>query len=639
MLCFNFSDAQKSIYKYDNNLSIENNELLKKALEIEEIREQRILAYLLANPEVKRYVSINNGGAMAIVDIMEGKPLYISTDNSDAAKATGVTHLNPGGSLGLNLDGSGMTIAIWDEGPAQNDHPEFMDATDTQSRISVIDNTTVSDHGTHVTGIISAKGVNPLAKGMAPNVTVLSYDFSNDSSEIISAVTNPTDPIILSNHSYGFPVVNQNNGDVSPSWFMGTYGSYAQGTDDLHYNNPYYLMVTSAGNSGTDSYPNGLLDGFDKLTGHSTAKNNLVIANASPVFALFSDELSSLTIHFSSSEGPTDDLRVKPDIAADGTGLLSTYSGGNYASLTGTSMSSPNTTGALVLLQQYYEHLHGVYMKSASLKGLVCHTSRDDIANIGPDPMFGWGFLNALEAVITIADANTDGNAIIDELNLSQGAEYTLSFSAVAGDKIKATICWTDIAGLGTSGQLNNQTPKLVNDLDLRITKDGTTYEPWKLDFSSGTAFTAIKGDNTVDNIEIVEIDNFETGDYTITVSHKGTLQGNTGGPFDPQSQDFSLILSGNNLSLGIDDESLSNAVSVFPNPFNEEFYLNIKLTSNEETKIRITDLNGRVVLTDVVSSYMNQLHKINMSQFQSGVYLLSLENGVSKYNTKIIKN
>lgn len=643
VFCFNFSIAQKSTNAYNNDLSKENNELLEKILKIEEEREARILNYLEANPKVKRYNRKGNFGIVAIRDIIDGTPIYRSTDNLDAARATGVIELQIGGSLGLDLDGAGMTVGVWDGGPVENDHPEFMNLSNTESRVTNIDNIVVdgdtgfSNHGTHVSCTISGKGVDPSAMGMAPNVDVKSYNWNNDNSEMIQAANDVTTPIILSNHSYGVPL---NIGDnPTPVWLMGAYSEGAATVDAILYNNPYYLSVWSAGNSGSISYSGGLLDGFDKLTTEKNSKNNLVVANASPTLAPFTNELTSLVINSGSSQGPTDDLRIKPDIAADGTQLYSAVSGGGYATFSGTSMSAPNTTGALILLQQYYEQLNSVYMKSASLRGLVCHTAIDDDASEGPDPRFGWGFLNAIDAANAITDADS-GSAVIEELTLDQGQQYTYTFSAVAGDLMKASICWTDIAGPSVNNDLNNQTPRLVNDLDLRITKDGVDYEPWMLDFSSGSDFVAIKGDNVRDNIEVVEIDNFETGNYTITVSHKGTLQGNSGGPFDPQSQDFSLILTGNNLTLGVNDNAFSNSLVVYPNPNKGEFTISFdtNLNNNDDVKVDVYDISGRLVFKETFVNESVQFNKtINLNGVASGVYLTNISKGTNFVTHKII--
>ncbi|WP_179374959.1 S8 family serine peptidase [Winogradskyella wichelsiae] len=636
--------------KIIENLSIENNLLLKKLIQKEKNRELNVANYIALNPKASRVIKRADGVILQIRDIIDGKPIYISTDNLSAGRATKTSALQTGGSLGLNLEGTGMTVGVWDGGPIQSTHPEFMNSDNTASRVTIIDNSIVDDddsgfssHGTHVAGTIGAKGINPSAKGMATDVFIKSYNWTNDISEILLAVNNNTNPIILSNHSYGVPVdPNDGTGPID-AWIMGAYTSDASQIDELIYNNPQYLMVASAGNSGTTSYSGGLLNGYDKLTTDKNAKNNLVIANANPVLAPFSDNISSLNINSSSSQGPTDDLRIKPDIAADGTNLFSAVPIDGYDTFSGTSMSAPNTTGTLVLIQEYYKQLNNVFMLGATLKGLVCHTSTDDNAAVGPDPKFGWGFLNALEAANVIT-ADNSGDAVIEELNLENGGTYTMTFSASAGDVLRASISWADMPGnpvnSATANVLNNSTARLVNDLDLRISKGSETYLPWKLDFSSGSQFFAIKGDNSVDNLERVDIEVPEDGVYTLTVSHKGTLKGNAGGPFDPQSQDFGLILTGNNLTLGVSDNTLSNSLIVYPNPSRGQFTISFdsNLNNTSDVNIDIYDISGRQVYqNNFENNNVKFKEVIYLNDVTPGVYIATISQGNNRTSQKLI--
>ncbi|WP_051605414.1 S8 family serine peptidase [Sediminibacter sp. Hel_I_10] len=637
--------AQNDRDKTIKNLSEENRVLLHKLLEEEAATEARIDSYLLANPSVDRRFIDNEGRTMEIRDIYSGMPIYVATSNNSAAKATKTNTLQPGGVLNLNLTGSGMTVGVWDGGPVQATHPEFSNTDNTASRVTVIDNAVVdgdtggfSNHGTHVAGTISAKGVESEAKGMAPDVLVKSYNWTNDNSEILVAINSVDAPIILSNHSYGTPIL-QNNGELLPSWFMGAYNSAAANIDLIAKNNPQYLMVASAGNAGNQSYPGGLFSGFDKLTTDKNAKNNLVIANANPSTAPFTNELTNLVINPSSSQGPTDDLRIKPDIAGDGTGLYSPIAGDAYATYTGTSMASPNVTGTLVLIQQYYQQIYSQYMLSATLKGLVCHTAIDDALRIGPDPVFGWGFLNAFEAANVIT-SSTVNEARIEELTIDNTEEFSFSFSAEAGQRLSATICWTDLPGQAVSEQLNDFTPKLVNDLDLRLTKDGEVFFPYKLEYSESQGFSSTNtGDNFVDNIERVDIEAPEAGIYTLTVSHKGTLQGNVGGPFDPQSQDFSLILTGNNVTLS-SEKVTQNSFNIWPNPVKD--HINISFSNNQQTtdmQLNVFDVQGRLILERDVQSldFASGNYTLNTSNLTEGVYLVEISGAYSSTTKKIV--
>lgn len=81
-------------------------------------------------------------------------------------------------------------------------------------------------------------------------------------------------------------------------------------------------------------------------------------------------------------------------INRDGNGvdLLSSTSDSDdsYGFSSGTSMSAPNISKSLALLQQHYRRLNDEFMFASHLKALVLHTA-DDGKKKGPDYQFGWG--------------------------------------------------------------------------------------------------------------------------------------------------------------------------------------------------------------------------------------------------------
>ena len=457
-------------------------------------------------------------------------PVYYTTYNVAAARSTRANHLNIGGSLGLNLDGQNMTANVWDGGHARVTHQEY-DGPGGNNRVSIIDaasegGTQLNFHAAHVTGTITASGVQANAKGMAPQSKVRGFMWNNDVAE---ATTEAANGMLLSNHSYGY------RSDLVPDQYFGAYIDDSRDWDEVMFNAPYYLMVVAAGNDGNaNSYNGAPLDGnssYDKLTGHSTSKNNLVVANAQDANVSADGTLNSVSINSSSSEGPTDDYRIKPDITGNGTGVYSTYESSDtaYNSITGTSMASPNVTGTLLLLQQHYNNLNGNFMRAATLKGVALHTA-DDAGPSGPDAVYGWGLLNAKAAAETIS-AVSSGESKMEELTLNSGQSYTITVDSDGINPLIASISWTDRAGVAVTAT-NSNTPVLVNDLDIRVSKSGTTYQPYRLTgvTTNGT------GDNNVDPFERIDVAG-ASGTYTITVTHKGSL---TGG-----SQNFSLIVTG----------------------------------------------------------------------------------------------
>lgn len=599
------------------------NELKKELQEKQIQREARINDYLKQSSKQERLKK--EGKTYKIHDIMDGKPLYISTDNVLAAQATRTDALHVGGSLNLDLEGENMIVGVWDAESARASHVEFLDnQTIPQSRIvfSDLSGTVIDDHATRVAGTIMAKGTSANAKGMAPKAVVNSYDWDGAEQEMLTEGANG---LLVSNHSYGFPIFRSNGTQQKPAEKIGNYSSLAREWDLVLFSAPYLLPVTSAGNEGTETYTGGLATGYDKLTDLSTVKNNMVVASSIVSFNA-SGGVQFFGRSSFSSQGPTDDFRIKPDITGKGENVFSSSESNDtaYNTQNGTSFSAPNVAGSLILLQQYYNQLNSNYMRAASLRGLACHTAKDDVVKPGPDPFVGWGLLDAATAAQTITDASSN-LATIKELTLSDGETYTYQFSASGSGPIKASICWTDPAGVTSNSPNNVLSPRLINDLDLRLEDaNSTVFTPWKLN-KANVAANAIKGDNDVDNIERIDINSGIAGNYTLTVTHKGALTNGL--------QAFSLIITGANLTLSTSSKSVTSVV-VWPNPV--EDILNLDLTKlSGDVNIDIFDVNGRKVYQE--HAIKSKKHFIKTNTFTSGVYFMNIKNNDLKIYKKII--
>lgn len=623
---FSFSQTSDEVEKIKAEYDFEYVNTLKNELIISYDNNQSAIDNVLLNSNLKRSF-ISDGKNYFLRKVIGGTPLYYTTDNVNAAKSTRTNFLNTGGSLGLNLDGQNMRIATWDGGPTLVTHVEFYNTLN-QSRVNTPDasaSNSQSQHSTHVSGTIIAKGTNPLAKGMAPQAVLTSYDWDNDSFEVLTDATQ--NGLLISNHSYGIPVFINGNQNA-PTWLMGSYSSESREWDLVSHAAPYYLCVVSAGNDGSSSYTGGLLQGYDKLTGNKTSKNNLVVANAEDAVIHPNGSgvlLGTLFINSSSSQGPADDGRIKPDITGNGTNVLSTSDSSNssYVTLSGTSMSAPNVSGTLLLLQQYYNQLNSTFMLSSTLKALACHTA-DDAGNIGPDPIFGWGLLNAKKAAELIErDFNSNQTALIKEDILPQGQTHQIEVSVSSGQKLEATLCWTDVAGNAINNQVNSSTPALVNNLDLRIKKSSDVFFPWKLQLTN-VAGAAIKGDNNVDNVEKVEVDN-PSGSYIIEITHKGNLSGG--------AQQYSLVVSGADLTLSNESYDSRSNFMIYPNPSNGIFNVEYNFESSKRL-IQVFDIQGRVVLQ---SSPIEFISTIDLSSHSKGLYVIKCIDGEKISNKKII--
>jgi hypothetical protein len=131
-----------------------------------------------------------------------------------------------------------------------------------------------------------------------------------------------------------------------------------------------------------------------------------------------------------------------------------------------------------------------------------------------------------------------------------------------------------------------------------------------------------------VDTVEKIDIENPTSGIYTLTVSHKGTL--NDG------AQDFSLVVTGSNFTLGTADLEISS-VYVWPNPALTE--INFKFPASEKaTQLMLYDIRGRVVYEDIISKGNGTIRgQIDTSAFARGVYILKINQGNTSTQKKVV--
>jgi hypothetical protein len=238
--------------------------------------------------------------------------------------------------------------------------------------------------------------------------------------------------------------------------------------------------------------------------------------------------------------GPTDDGRIKPDLVGNGVLLFSAWPEFPYYALAaGTSMSTPNVTGSLILLQQHYENLNGPgnYLRAATLKALAIHTTDEAGPAPGPDYSFGWGLLNTRSAAEVIS--GNGANHQINESSLANGGVDTIDIAVTQPNAVvSATLVWADPPGTPPAPALDPPDLMLVNDLDLRIVRGANTWLPWVLNPAIPAA-AATTGDNFRDNVEQVRIAGADSCNYQVEVRHKGNLLNNA-------AQNYSLIVSVN---------------------------------------------------------------------------------------------
>ncbi len=449
----------------------------------------------------------------------------------------------------LDLKGFGQIVAVCDTGLDTGVNDDSIHA-DIRGRILSITDLSgdgaadISGHGTHVAGSVLGNGAMSSGQyaGMAPEASLI-FQAVETNDGALSGI-----PVNL--YSIFQPAYDAGARIHTNSWGVNASGVYnfrSYYVDHFAWNNPDMLILFSSGNEGKDLDSDGLVDP-DSLNSPGTAKNCITVGasenDRGETFSigwystwgtrwpsLFDEDPlkndymadDSNGIAAFSSRGPTDDGRIKPDIVAPGTFIISTrssratwYDWGvvqenpSYAYLGGSSMSTPIVAGSAALVREYYTEIEKVTDPSASLmKATLLNGAYDmtpgqygegttqDIDG-RPDYSQGWGRLDVDNSILAEYPEVIAYFDYIPINSTSDSWDHTYDY-AKSGQEIKATLVWTDFPGTPATSKA------LVNDLDLTITGPSGTYY-------------GNDGPDHTNNVEGIEIENVVEGDHTIEV-------------------------------------------------------------------------------------------------------------------------
>lgn len=559
-----------------------------------------------------------------------------------------------------------------------------------QSRIIDAENgeTSLSSHSTNVAGVIAAEGrynyssttISGVSQGVLPKAKVKSSSFNATSAgdRFVKLVNNAD---YISNHSYGvnngWAQYSESEGALGAGFYYpvnttimtdpgqtlaGAYQSNDQSIDRVVYSNNDYIVVKSAGNyfgtgpSATDlkyrwsaagyvpfnetdivPYANCYQNAY--CIGNGSLAKNIIVVGAIDLPTTSNFKVTS-TANISkssySSAGPRKDGAIKPDLVSVGTLIYAPTSSGTSISTatrtSGTSFAAPLVTGAVGSLTQLKRLLTGnnsFNFKADEMKAILIHTAMEAGEHEGPDNWYGWGLLDAKKAADVVLFTH-EGTDFLERNVKVSGTDYQKLVSSRNGEPIKVTLSWIDPAAQISNSTINTMTDtssKLVNDFDLRIVDMETNevYMPWKLDLANVTG-AAVKGDNTVDNVEQITINAPVAGRaYKVVVSNKDTLVNASG---TASNQTYTLLITGAVEATMASNDVVKSQLSVYPTVATD--VVNVKSDAKLK-KVEVIDLAGKLISTTTKS-------QVNVSGLPSGVYILNITTEEGVTSKKIVK-
>jgi subtilisin family serine protease len=507
-------------------------------------------------------------GGSSLQAQIRGLPQVASVDlwikpklhNDRARRLLGIDDANPNPGAVIAQTGAGQIVAVADTGLDQN-HPDLPAVR----IVGVIargrppqDASDPHGHGTHVAGsILGGGGASGGAiRGTAPDAHLF-FQSVLDAGGGLGGL--PWDLNELFEEAYLHGARIHNN-----SWGADVHARYTANSievDEFVANHPDMLIVISAGNDGSASDPINSAKGFvDWLSVGSpaTSKNALTVGASQtdrtsggysvlswgqawpgdfPDTPVASERISGNPESMAafSSRGPSDDRRIKPDVVAPGTDIVSARAstaplshfwgafaghGGKYAYMGGTSMSAPLVSGCAALVRQYYkdEHAHdasAALARATLINGTRALGSTSALADHPHLPNFHQGF-----GCVHMPSTLPNGTVPLMKLEFLDSYTTPAAPLGVTGDAVRygvsvgsghpfrVCLAWTDLPARA-----------LQNNLNLFVeAPDGEKF------VGNGERLALIKQPDADNNIEIVRIPAPVAGDYVIKISASNLL-------------------------------------------------------------------------------------------------------------------
>lgn len=399
----------------------------------------------------------------------------------------------------VRLEGEGEIVAVadtgFDKGTMDDVHPAF---TGRVVRLYALGRTTATDpdgHGTHVAGSVLGDGhsqtMGGTIRGSAPKAKLVLQSILDATGGLGGLPADLNDLFQIPYTEHGARVHTNSWGAANG----GVYDVFCQQVDKFAWEHRDMVICFAAGNDGRDHDLNGTIDN-GSIGAPGASKNCITVGACENNRPDQAKPYSTLGVYKSepmasdgwstnpegmaafSSRGPTKNERIKPDVIAPGTAILSSLSrvatandmfgtsnDPNYYFLAGTSMATPLVAGCAAVVREYFRKEHQMNPSGSLVKAMLINGAEDISGQYVPSeagaiPNFAEGF-GRVNLTATVGPRRENERLIFQDeaTELDTGEEEKLEIE-VTGAKsfLKATLVWVDYPG-----------EALQNDLDLIV--------------------------------------------------------------------------------------------------------------------------------------------------------------------------
>lgn len=488
-----------------------------------------------------------------------------------------------------------------------------------------------NNHGTHVGGIIGARGNNNLGvSGVNWNIKIMPVAGSSGNEATVV-------------RAYGYVAVMRerynNSSGTTGAFVVATNSSF--GVDFGQASNypiwcAFYDTLGTLGilNAGAGPNQNTNIDTQGDIP--TTCPSSYMIA--------VTNTTNTDTKNSSSGYG-----LINMDIGAPGTNVYNTYNASSYQNLTGTSMATPHVAGAIGL---YYAAACSLFIEDyksnpssiALLMRNYLLTGVDSIPSMSTTTS-SKGRLNLYKGIMNVLSYNCSGTP-------PEASFQSSSTTICAGDTIHYTdqsannpTTWLWNFEGGQPNVSNLQNPSVVyltgGSYDVSLIVSNTNGAD-TISFIN----TVVVNDNPLPPV-ITEAGGMLQSSYASGnqwYDQNGMILGETGNTFQPtQNGTYTVVHTSSSgctstsepfqFFAGINGNEMST-ISVFPNPTKGIVNFKHSLIWNNSV-VKVMEITGKTIFSTQLNQSSSQ---IDISRFNPGIYLIEINSGSSTKTFRIVK-